>query len=90
MPKIRGIIFCRFAKERLKREQTFKKRLVKKFWQGLKFLAKNFGQELTTLHTRQNKSFRQPLQMSTMTPFRVQVAIGKEALEIAITSPCYI
>jgi hypothetical protein len=69
---------------------NFKKRLVKKFWQGIKFLAKHFSQELAALHTLHNKSFRLPLKMSTVTPFRVQVAIGKVALETAFTVPSYI
>jgi hypothetical protein len=63
-------------KKGCKGNKLFKK-ISKNFWQGIKFLAKNFGQELAALHTRHNKSFRLPMKMSTVTPFRVQVAIGK-------------
>jgi hypothetical protein len=60
------------------------------FFKQSNSLAKNFGQELATLILRHSKSFCQPLQVSAVTPSRVQVASCTVLQEKALVSLLYV
>jgi hypothetical protein len=67
--------------------QLFKKLFNIFFDHELNNFEEYFDPELATLICRDHKSVPWPLQTFTVNPSRVQGSIGKEALEIAFTSP---
>jgi hypothetical protein len=73
----------------MKSGQLFKKLFNVFFGQELNFFEEILIRNWQHCLPRETKVFTLPLQTFTVTPYRVQVAIGTEALEIAFTSPSY-